>query len=199
MIKHHFTVIEDQDAPLAIAVGAYLDCEHYIYLHKSLMKKLEVVWHDGLKTRLKQTLTWFGLTMTQEFTLEYVPPGHFKSYDIVANPWWMPSVHHLVKNVAVDVHYKKHPEKDTTLMQFDVSMDIHWWAWPLRKVIQKLMEDIHHLKDQEDLHAIKRRADFYGRRNNSSYLVDYQFLLHKDEYMKWFGPNCEFKCDSALY
>jgi hypothetical protein len=36
---------------------------------------------------------------------------------------------------------------------------------------------------------IRRRAALFGRENNSIYLADHQFILHKDDYLKHFGPN----------
>ena len=35
-MKHRFLVTEFLDAPLPVVVAAYLDCEHYVYLHRAL-------------------------------------------------------------------------------------------------------------------------------------------------------------------
>jgi len=36
---------------------------------------------------------------------------------------------------------------------------------------------------------IERRARLFGRENNAVYLADHQFILHKEEYLRHFGPN----------
>lgn len=188
-MKYQFSVTQEQDGPMAVVVGAFLDCEHYVFLHRKMMDQYEILEQDGLKSRVRQRLKLFGfLRMNQVFTLEYFPPGHFRSYDLVPVPWWIPSIHHFVHSV-VDVYYTPHPTRDTTMMKFEVAMDIPFWLWPLRGVLRRMMEVMHFVKDQEDLDAIKAREKIYGRGNISYYLAEHQLMLNKDEYIKHFGPN----------
>lgn len=187
-MKFNFTVIEEQDTTVAIAVGAFLDCEHYAHLHRSIMAGFEILKHQDRKIWALQKLRFMGLTLSQEIVLEYIPPGHFRTYDIKPSPWWIPSIHHFVKTV-VDVRYTPHPERNTTLMQFDVEMDIPFWLYPFRHLLRRILEKIHHLKDKEDLDMIRRRAKLFGRENNSAYLVSHQLLLHKDDYVKHFATS----------
>jgi hypothetical protein len=189
-MKHRFRVIEEQDVPVAIAVGAYLDCEHYPFLHGEIMADLAVEKVGNRKLVWKQTLKWIGLRMRQSFTMEYFPPGHFKSYDMRGEPAWVPSIHQFV-NAVVDVRFTPHPERDTTLMQFDAEIDLPFWLWPFRKLLQRALENMHHLKDQQDLEMIARRAAIFGRRNNQIYLSPGQFMIFKDDYVAHFGPECE--------
>jgi hypothetical protein len=188
-MKHRFTVVEDQDTTLAIAVGAFLDCEHYVYLHRSIMASFEVLDYQERKIRVRQRMRWMGMLIGHECTIEYLPPGHFRTTDIVASPRWVPSVHHILKNTVVDIRYRRHPERDTTLMRFDMQFDMPFWLYPLRSYLQAVLERMHHLKEEEDLRVFARRARLFGRDNNACYLADHQFLLHKDEYLRCFGPH----------
>jgi hypothetical protein len=187
-VKHSFTVIHEQDCTPAEAVGAFLDCEHYIYLHSQLITRMDVLKVEGRAVTYRQHLQFLGLRTTQEMTLEYQPPGHFRTYDIKPSPWWVPSVHHIVK-VIVDVDYSAHPDRDTTIMRFDCQLDMPFWLWPARKVLQWALERMHWQKDQEDLEAIQRRARLFGRGNIAHLIAPHQFLLHKDDYIAHFGPQ----------
>jgi hypothetical protein len=195
-VKHRFTVVEEQDTTVAIAVGAFLDCEHYAHLHRSIMGGFELVELDGLKARVRQKLQWGFLRSSHEFILEYVPPGHFRSYGMKSSPWWIPSIHQFV-TITVDVDYSAHPdrppERPMTLMRFDVEMELPFWLYPFRGFLQKIMEKMHHLKDDEDIDMIRRRARLFGRDNNSAYLAEHQFILHKDTYVAHFGPGSSIR------
>jgi hypothetical protein len=185
-VKHRFTVIHEQDCTPAEAVGAFLDCEHYIYLHNQLITRMDVLRVEGRAVTYRQYLKFLWLRTTQEMTLEYFPPGHFSTYNIKPSPWWVPSIHHLIK-VTVDVDYSAHPERDTTMMRFDCQLDMPFWLWPTRKLLQRALERMHWQKDQEDLEAIWRRQKLFGRGNIAHLIAPHQFLLHKDDYIAHFG------------
>ncbi|MBI3544176.1 MAG: hypothetical protein HY075_12975 [Deltaproteobacteria bacterium] len=190
-MKHRFRVVEEQDCTVAVAIGAYLDCEHYVHLHRSIMTKLSIDKVEGRKVTWRQGLRWLGfLKITQTFVMEYFPPGHFKSYDMKAYPRWLPQFHHFVKTV-MDVRYTKHPQRDATVMTFDCEMDMPFFLWPFRNVFQGIVEKMHHLKDQEDLDMIHRRDKFFGRGNINSYLAEGQFLLFKDDYVAHFAHEAQ--------
>jgi len=59
----------------------------------------------------------------------------------------------------------------------------------VRGWIQKAITRLKIEKDEQDIDMIRRRAALFGRENNSIYLTDHPFLLHKDDYLKHFGPN----------
>lgn len=190
-MRHRFRVTEEQDTTVAVAVGAFLDCEHYVHLHRSIMASFEVLAYDPAKhtIRARQQMRWMGLKFGHECTIEYQPPGRFRTTDIVPSPRWMPSVHRLLRNSVVDVCYRRHPARDATLMQFDMEFDLPFWLYPFRGAIQSVLERMHHLKEEEDLRVFARRARLFGRDNNACYLAEHQFLLHKDEYLRCFGPH----------
>ncbi|MBI3558259.1 MAG: hypothetical protein HY074_18485 [Deltaproteobacteria bacterium] len=194
-MKHKFQVIEEQEITLANAVGAYLDCEHYVFLHGGIMPEMFAEKLEGRRITYRQGLRWGFLRSAHIFTTEYFPPGHFRTFDLKSSPKWMPSLHHVVKMV-IDVRYTKHPERDTTLMQFDVELDMPFWLWPFRRILQGIMERMHYKKDQEDIEMIQRRAKIFGPHNISSYLAEGQFLLFKDDYVRHFGASARHSTDS---
>ena len=184
---HRFTVVEELDCPLAVAVAAYLDCEHYIHLHRSLTDSLEVVKVDGFKVTVRQTWKALGLKLGHDKTGEYVPPAEFLIYDVVPAPKWFPSVHHVL-DIRTRLRYTPVPERDSTMMTFDVELGLPFWLWPLRGLLQRLIERLHAQQNAEDLAMIKRRERLVGRENLLAvYLKDHHFCYHKDEFLKHFG------------
>lgn len=188
-MKHRFTVAEELDCPLAVAVAAYLDCEHYLYLHRSLTDSLEIMKVDGLKITVRQSWKAFGLKLGHDKTGEYLPPSEFRIYGVTPAPRWFPSVHHFV-DITTRLRYAAVPERDATMMTFDVELGLPFWLWPARGLLQRLIETLHAAQNAEDLAMIRRRERLVGRENLlAAYLRDHHFCYHKDEFLKHFGPS----------
>lgn len=186
-MRHAFTVVEELDAPLAVSVAAYLDCEHYVYLHRSLTDSVEILKVDGLKVTVRQTWKALGLKLGHDKTGEYFPPSEFRIYDVKPAPWWFPSIHHFV-DVKTRLRLTAVPERDATLMTFDVDLDMAFFIWPLRGFMQRLIEKLHAQQNAEDMAMIKRREKLVGRAHLLAvYLKDHHFCYHKDEFLKHFG------------
>lgn len=189
-MKHEFTVVEELDTILPIAIGAYLDCEHYLYLHHGLTDSLEIVRHEGRMVEVRQGWKWMGLRLGHTKCGEYFPPGEFRITNVKPSPWWIPSIHHIL-DIRTTVNFSAHPERPTTVMRFHVDLDMPFFLWPFRHKLQKIIEDMHARQNDEDMVCIKRRAKIYGRENYSAYLADHQFLYHKDDYMEHFGKTAQ--------
>jgi len=188
-MKFCFSVVQELDCSLAVSVAAYLDCEHYIFLHKSLTDSVEIVKVDGFKITVHQSWKAFGLKLGHAKTGEYVPPAEFLIYDVKPVPRWFPSIHHVV-DMKTRLRYAAVPERDSTLMRFDVELDIPFWLWPMRRFLQRLIEKLHAQQVLEDMVMIKRREKLVGRKNLLAvYLKDHHFCYHKDEFLKHFGAG----------
>jgi len=186
-MKHSFSVVEELDCSLAISVAAYLDCEHYVFLHRSLTDSVDIVKVDGFKVTVRQSWKGLGLKLGHVKTGEYVPPGEFLIYDVKPSPAWFPSIHHVL-DIKTRLRYVALPERDATKMIFDVELDMPFWLWPLRGTFQRLVEKLHAQQVAEDMAMISRRERLYGRENLLAvYLKDHHFCYHKDEFMKHFG------------
>jgi hypothetical protein len=189
-MRHSFSVVEEMDAPIPVLVAAYLDCEHYVYLHRSLTDNVEVVAAEGFKVTVRQTWKAWGLTLGHYKTGQWVPPAEFLVYDVKPYPSWFPSPHHFM-GLATRLRYTPSGNGDRTMMTFDVDLDLPFFLWPFRFVLQRLIEKMHAQQNDEDMAMIRRREKLYGRGNISSYLAKHHFCYHKDEFTRLFGPQAK--------
>ena len=187
-MKHRFSLIYEIDTTVACAVAAYLDAEHYAYLHEKYSPRYEVRSREGYRLEVEQTWRYAGWTLAQTYTAEYQPPARFLQYDIRPSPWWIPSIHHVVRT-RTDLRYYATPEGEKTISHLEVELDMPVWLWPVRHVLERKLSGLKMEKDQEDMEMIRRRAALFGRGNIKSYLADHQFLLHKDAFVEHFGRD----------
>jgi hypothetical protein len=185
-MKHRFTVTGNLDAPVAVTVAAYLDCEHYIYLHKSLTDSLEIMGVKGRVITVRQSWKWFGLRLGHIKDCEYIPPCEFKISNVLPSPRWFPSIHHFI-SIYTYLAYIENKKTDSTDFSFDVELDMPFWLFPLRGFMQRLIEKMHDQQNAEDMALIKRREKLFGRGNITPYLAEHHFMYHKDDYLKHFG------------
>ena len=190
-MKYSFKLCYELDTTLAIAVATYLDCEHYVYLHKGLTKKIEILEHGDGYYKCRLLANAFGFKIGQSMTAQYVPPATFVQYDVEPYPRWLPSIHHLI-GTKTTLRYFETPERNTTLSELTIELDLPFWLYPFRQLIRRGIEKVKILKDLEDVAMIDRRAKVFGRANNTAYLNKRQFMLHKTDYLKYFGENSEF-------
>ena len=195
-MKHSFSLVYELDTPLAIAVAVYLDAEHYTYLHRKYIDRYEILSTGPRQTVTRQTWRFLGFSVGQINVNEYRPPGEFLNYDHKPYPWWFPSLYHVVQ-ITTHLKYTAIADGEKTLSTLDVELDLPFWLWPLRKFLQRAIERIKIEKDDEDIAMVIRRAKLFGRRNNSMYLREDQFLLHKDDYVRWFGKDSVFHEDAG--
>lgn len=194
-MKHSFKVCYELDTPLAIAVAIYLDCEHYIYLHRALTNSIEIIEKGADYYKCHQTWKILGMRVGQSYTCKYHAPATFINEDLKPFPAWLPSIHHIVKTKTT-LRYYENPATKATLSELTVEMDMPFWLYPFRKFIQSVIEKIKILKDLEDVALFDRRAKYFGRESNSVYLKRHQFLLHKEDYVKHFGENSSYIGDA---
>lgn len=187
-MRYTFGYSEEQQMSLANAVGAYLDAEHYIYLHSSLMNAFEVLATDGRKIRIRQGLHLGWLRTGLEYTMEYEPPGTMRNYGVKPYPRWIPSIHHVLKT-RTTVRFVAVPERDTTIMEFSCELEMPFWLWPARHFLGRMIQRMHKVKDDEDVAMIRHRAKVFGLEDNSHYLADHQFMFHKELYNEFFGSS----------
>ncbi len=184
-MKHTFDLVYEIDTTVACAVAAYLDAEHYVFLHRKYSPVYEVVAKEGRRIRIRQEWHLGVLHVAQELWTEYEPPARFLNYE-VSSPWWFPSVHHVMKT-RTDLRYYPTEDGRRTVSHLKVELEMPRWLWPLRHLIEKKMCELKKEKDAEDIAMIRRRDEIFGRGNIRSYLMDHQFMLHKEDFVKHFG------------
>ena len=189
-MRHTFEVIYEIDCTVGEAVAAYLDAEHYMYLHKVYASDYQALWQDGRRIAILQSWRLGGLAFGNSCTTEYQPPARFLNYDLKPIPLWMPSIHHLIRT-RTDLRYYPAENGKHTVSHLTVTLDIPWFLWPLRKLIEARLTQLKIEKDQEDVDMIARMQKMFGRGNLSHYFRKDVFMLHKDAFMAHFGPSGE--------
>ena len=185
-MRHTFRLIYELDTTVACAVAAYLDAEHYKFLHSKYSPEWEVIDHHDLTIKVRQSWQYGARRVAQVYTCEYVPPATFLNYDMHSDPWWLPSVHHVMKT-RTELRYYPTDDGERTVSDLRVDLDLPIFLWPVRKLIESKLCALKREKDDEDMEMIARRAEIYGRGNIKSYLADHQFMLYKDEFVRHFG------------
>jgi hypothetical protein len=187
-VKHKFTLVYDLDMTMGEAVAAYLDAEHYSYLHKEYLPYYEAIRHEGRKITIRQGWHLGALSVAQTCVCEYVPPARFLNYGMKPLPWWFPSIHHIIK-VRTDLRYFLNEAGDKTVSHLEVEIDMPFFLWPLRHWLERKLSTLKIKKDREDVEMVTRRQKIFGRGNLSSYLAEHQFMLHKDAFVEHFGQK----------
>lgn len=187
-MKYSFELIYGLDCTVAEAVAAYLDAEHYMFLHKTRMPHFEALWQDGMKIAIQQTWRKGPIKFGNSCITEYVPPARFLNYDLKPVPVWMPSIHHFVKT-RTDICYYPSADQRWTVSHLKVDLELPWFLWPVRKVIQAYLTRLKIEKDQDDIDMIARQQRIFGRGNLGHYLRKDMFMLHKDAFVEAFGDK----------
>ena len=189
-MKYSFKICYELDCPVALSVAAYLDCEHYLYLHESYTAGIEILEIGDGHYTLNQYWRLFGFTVGQSGINRYVPPATFINEEIKPYPPSRKiSIHNLIK-VKTTLNYYETKRK-TSLSELIVDLDIPFFLYLFRGLLRKSIEKLKIMKDLEDLEMIERRAKLFGRNYNSDYLRNGVFILHKDKYAKSFGKDSE--------
>ena len=190
MKKHSFKLIYELDTTVACAVAAYLDAEHYVFLHKKYSPIYEAVEKDGRRIRIRQEWNYGKIKVSQYCWTEYDPPARFLNYEVSSSPFWVPSIHHVMKT-RTELKYYPTPDGKRTVSDLTVDLEIPNILYPFRNLIEKKMCQLKKEKDQEDMDMIVRREKIFGRGNIRGYLSDHQFMLHKDDFVKHFGNDAQ--------
>lgn len=185
-MKHRFCVLYGMDCTLGEAVAAYLDAEHYAYLHQEHICTHEALHAEGNKIVIRQTWKLLGFTVGNECTAEYQVPGRFLQYNFKPYPHWLPSIYHLIKPYT-DLNYYPDPTGTHTVSELWIELDMPFFLWPLRGWLEKKLRKLKIDKDQEDMDMIARRHELFGRGNMASYFSRNQFMLHKQAFMAYFN------------
>jgi hypothetical protein len=185
-MKHSFELIYELDCTVGEAVAAYLDAEHYMFLHRAYVPSYEALWQEGTKIAIEQSWRKGPIKFGNSCITEYQPPARFLNYGLKPVPRWMPSIHHLV-HTFTDLRYYPTEDQQRTVSHLRIELELPWFMWPFRKLIEEKLKRLKIEKDQEDVEMIARHQQVFGRGNLNSYFRKDVFMLHKDEFVKAFG------------
>lgn len=184
-MEHKFEVIYELDCTVGEAVAAYLDAEHYMYLHSSYVPKYEALWQDGNKIAIRQTWQRGPFRFGNTCITEYHPPARFVNHSLKPVPFWIPSAHHFV-DTSTELRYYPSEGQQRTVSHLTVTLELPWLLWPFRKVIEAKLTELKIEKDQEDVDMIARHQKIAGRGNIEGYFKKSVFLLHKEAFVEAF-------------
>tara|TARA_B100000768_G_C11284429_1_gene381168 strand:+ start:1067 stop:1711 length:645 start_codon:yes stop_codon:yes gene_type:complete len=199
---------------VASAVVTYLDCEHYIFLHRSCEQAYKIISIEGNKCISEIRYKSGIFSWSQISTTEYIAPAQFKQYDVIIRGFG-PAIlaGYLLKNIRTTLTYYENdkaisitdidtPKKNIELKKEDriviseikYEMDIPFFLFMFRGYIEKKLKAMKIKKDSEDLYMIRRRIMLFGDDKSlekdceywKPYFKKSYFLLFKENFFKSF-------------
>ena len=164
---------DDYDYDVLSAVTAYLDCEHYAWLHARNYSHYEILEDGPTTSRIIQHSRYFGFTFKQHHFREYLPPSEFRMAS--DKPFPINTHTSFTRRADGGVH-----------RSVDVSMDLPFFLWPFRMLLAAHLRRYDARVYGEDAAAARRRERYLGKNNWAWAFRPSQFLLHKDAVMEAF-------------
>ena len=208
-MKFEFTQKYTFPVTVESAVVTYLDCEHYIFLHRSHEIAYKIVSINEEKCISEIIYKW-----AQKTTTEYINKNEFKQYDVkikgfgpafLANfidvktslKYYKNNKDQLVGNI--DDNFKEiYVKKDNNIVisEIQYSLNLPIALYPFKNYLRKKLKTMKEKKDLEDLFMIRRRIKLFGSddiNKESQYWKPYfeksYFLLFKDKFLENFFDN----------
>ena len=210
-MKFEFTQKYTFPVTVESAVVTYLDCEHYIFLHKSHEVAYKIISINDEKC-ISEIIYKSGiLKWAQKTTTEYINKNEFKQYDVtikglgpafLANfidvktslKYYQNNKDQLVGDIDDDfkeIYIKK--DNDIVISEIKYSLNLPIALYPFKNYLRKKLISMKEKKDLEDLFMIRRRMKLFGIdsiNKESEYWKPYfkksYFLLFKDKFIENF-------------
>ena len=168
------------DYDVLTAVTAYLDCEHYAWLHARNYSHYEVLEDGPTTSRVIQHSKYLGITFEQHHFREYIPPSEFR----MASDKPFPIYTHTTFTARPGGRVHR---------SVDVTMDLPFFLWPFRKLLRAHLRRYDARVYGEDAAAATRREKYLGRNNWLWAFRRSQFLLHKDAVVNAFQAEIDLR------
>ena len=152
------------------------------------MLRYNVLWQKRNQIAIEQTWQKGPFRIGNSCITEYRPPAEMLNYDLRPIPYWMPSIHHLV-HTSTRLRYYPSEDQKRTVSHLRVELELPWFLWPIRKIIERRLRELKIEKDQEDVDMIARQQKIYGRGNIRGYLRKDMFMLHKEAFVRAFARD----------
>jgi hypothetical protein len=173
-MKYAFRLADQYyDYDVLTAVTAYLDCEHYAWLHGRNYDHYEILEDGPTTSRIIQHSKYLGFTFKQHHFREYLPPSEFRMASDV--PFPIQTRTRFTASAGGGVR-----------RTVDVSLDLPLVLLPFRKLLAAHLRRYDARVYGEDAAAAARRAKYLGKNNWTWAFRPSQFLLHKDAVMEAF-------------
>lgn len=176
-MKYQFRLTEDDyDYDLLTAVTAYLDCEHYAWLHARNYSHYEILEDGPTTSRIIQHSKYWFFTFKQHHFREYYPPSEFRMASDKPFP------------IFTHTRFFERPDGGVH-RTVDVTIDLPLLLWPFRGVLAAHLRRYDARVYGEDAAAAERRAKYLGKNNWAWAFRPSQFLLHKDAVIEAFAER----------
>jgi|TARA_B110000238_G_scaffold34708_1_gene35950 hypothetical protein len=210
-MKFEFTQKYTFPVTIESAVVTYLDCEHYIFLHRSHEVSYKIISITNEKC-ISEIMYKSGIfKWTQTSTTEYINKNEFKQYDIKIRGFGPAFLANFI-NVETSLKYYKNnknqfvgdidnnfkdiyinKDNDTVISEIKYHLDLPFVLYPFKNFLRKKLKKMKEQKDLEDLFMIRRRIKLFGTdevdkdsRYWQAYFRKSYFLLFKDSFIKNF-------------
>jgi hypothetical protein len=171
---------EDYDYDVLTAVTAYLDCEHYAWLHARNYSHYEILEDGPTTSRIIQHSKYVGITFKQNHFREYLPPSEFR---MLADKPFPIHTHTTFSPTATGGCHRS----------VDVMIELPWFLWPFRQLLAGHLRRYDRRVYGEDAAAAERRERYFGKNNWAWAFRPTQFLLHKDAVVEAFREQIQAK------
>src|ERR1700686_5742625 len=152
-MRHAFCLAEnDYDYDLLTAVTAYLDCEHYAWLHARNYSHYEILEDGPTTSRIIQHSKYLGITFKQHHLREYLPPSEFRMAS--DRPFPIYTRTRFTPRTEGGVH-----------RTVDVTIDLPAVLWPLRRLLAAHLRRYDARVYGQDAAAAARRGPYLGKNN----------------------------------
>ncbi|MDQ6669570.1 MAG: hypothetical protein M3069_02205 [Chloroflexota bacterium] len=173
-MRHAFRLVEnDYDYDLLTAVTAYLDCEHYAWLHGRNYSHYEILEDGPTTSQIVQHSKYLGITFRQRHFREYIPPSEFRMFSDKPFP------------IRTHTRFTARPDGGVH-RTVDVAIDVPLVLWPFRRLMEAHLRRYDARVYAEDAAAAARRERYLGKNNWAWAFRPTQFLLHKDAVVEAF-------------
>ena len=208
-MKFQFTQKYTFPVTVESAVVTYLDCEHYIFLHKTheISYKVISITDEKCISEIKYRSGIFK--WTQRSTTEYINKNEFKQYDIKIRGFGPAFLANFI-NVETSLKYYRNNKnqfvgdidnnfkdiyitKDNNIVISEIkyNLDLPLILYPFKNFLRKSLKRMKEQKDLEDLYMIRRRIRLFGTDKSSRdslywqpYFKKSYFLLFKDKFIE---------------
>jgi hypothetical protein len=181
----HYTL----SAPVSLLVAAYLDCEHYDFIHQSSIEKYNILDHGPTHITWKQTWIIHGFSFGHIYTTRYFSPSVFTTDNYRPFPRWIPNFHHFYKVKSKVQYYSV--DENTTLSITEFRIKTFFFPFAIFiPILSYYIKKFKILIDLEDMAILERKKYVFGKLDNLHFTQPDQFFFFRDEYLKFFSaPN----------
>lgn len=175
-VIHSFTILKRMGASRANVIANYLDLEH-IPIHTGIAN-LSLIAESDRAACFRLDSKVFGFTTTNVHYFEFRPPdGIFQAVKTPLGPMTVLATVREFPDGAAGARCE---------VTVEVELDMPRWAYPFRRLVERLLRRLNRKVLEEDLQILERRQLLFGD-SVADYLRAEQRMLFKPLFAKHHG------------